>query len=121
MELFRRVEYWRPGLQLVVLTDPGAPLTPSAIADLTLLPISPGAAKQMKVSNWLTVPLSRRIGLWFTGPGPPSARDLISATRRFQQFGGTTIGWSVDDPIHDQPNATVVAPTVSAAKFPEKF
>jgi hypothetical protein len=75
----------------------------------------------MQAGGWLTVPLSRRVGLWFTGDRPPKEADLISATRRFQQLGGAAIGWANDDPVHDLPHATAVGPTVSAARFPVKF
>jgi biofilm PGA synthesis lipoprotein PgaB len=127
LDRFRAVEYSRPGLQLVVVIDRDSTLRPSPIADLVLLPIAPEpraverVAKRIQPDGSLTVPTSRRVGLWFTGNRPPKARDLISATRRFQREGGTVIGWAGDDPIHDLPNAKTVAPTVSASRFPVKF
>jgi hypothetical protein len=127
LEGFQAVESWRPNAQLAVVMEPGTTPVPSAIADLIFLPIAPDAhavaqaAKRMQTDNWLAVPASRRIGLWFTGGRPPSARDLISATRRFQTLGGTAIGWATDDPLRDLPKAKTVAPAVSASTFPEKF
>ena len=52
---------------------------------------------------------------------PPRERDLIRATRLYQRRGGTAIGWNVDDPIRNRPNAKAVQPTVSTATFPVKF
>jgi biofilm PGA synthesis lipoprotein PgaB len=127
LEAFRAFAPWRPNSQLAVVIEPDATPVPSAIADLTFQPIAPDAravaraAKRMQKGDWLTVPASRRVGLWFTGERPPSARSLISATRRFQTLGGTAIGWATDDPLRDLPEAKIVAPTVSAATFPEKF
>jgi hypothetical protein len=71
--------------------------------------------------GWLAPKVTRRVGLWFVGPKPPRERDLISATRLYQRRGGTAIGWSVDDPARDRPNAKTVQPTVSNATFPVQF
>ncbi|MFL6538148.1 MAG: poly-beta-1,6-N-acetyl-D-glucosamine N-deacetylase PgaB [Chthoniobacterales bacterium] len=127
LDAFRAVAYWRPNMQLAVVIEPDGTPLPSSIADLTFQPIAPDAravalaAKRMQTDNWLAVPASRRVGLWFTGELPPSAHALISATRRFQTLGGTAIGWASDDPLPDVPNAKIVAPTVSSSTFPEKF
>jgi len=127
LEAFRDVEFFRPGLQMALLLDSDASPQPAAIADITLVPIVPEpraaerVGKRMQNGGWLTVPASRRIGVWFVSDRPPKARDLISATRRFQRLGGTIIGWAADDPVRNLPEARAVAPTVSASRFPKKF
>jgi hypothetical protein len=128
LDTFRRVAYSRPGLRLALVGDANArTLQPSAIADATLYPIAlearaaERAGERMRSGGWLTVPSSRRIGLWFPGARPPDEDDLISATRRFQRLGGTIVGWEADDPVRDLPKAQTVGPTVSASSFPAKF
>ena len=126
-DAFRRVEYFRPGLQLIVARAAGARPRAGPFADLTLFSTSPSgraaerAGLQLRDAGWMQLPGSRRTGLWFTGERPAKARDLIAASRRFQALGGTAFGWEFDDPLRDLPNAKAVAPTVSASTFPVKF
>jgi hypothetical protein len=128
LDTFRSVAYYRPGLRLALVGDSNATdLRPSAIADATLYPTAPKSraaeriGERMQGGGWLTVPSSRRVGLWFAGARPPDADDLISATHRFQRLGGTIIGWEADDPVRDLPKAQSVGPTISASSFPAKF
>jgi biofilm PGA synthesis lipoprotein PgaB len=127
LSAFKTVEFHRPGLRLAVVGR-GAPSTgPSGLADLTLVPIAPNARavdrlnERLRGLGWLAPNSARRGGLWFVGAQPPRERDLNSATRLFQRRGGTVIGWAMDDPVRDRPNAKAVEPTVSASTFPVKF
>jgi hypothetical protein len=101
--------------------------SPAAIADITLVPIAPelrAAERAGKAHAKRRLAHGARfaaIGVWFVSDRPPKARDLISATRRFQRLGGTIIGWAADDPVRNLPEARAVAPTVSASRFPKKF
>jgi hypothetical protein len=124
---FKAVESFRPWLRLVVV-GPGEPATkPSGLADFTLVPIAPNTravdrlSTRLRELGWLAPNFARRGGLWFVGVQPPRERDLTSATRLFQRRGGTVIGWAMDDPLGDQPNAKAVAPTVSSSIFPVQF
>jgi peptidoglycan/xylan/chitin deacetylase (PgdA/CDA1 family) len=127
LETFRLVEYYRPNLELALVVGRESSLQPSAIAELTFLPIAPRTrmvdrvGQCLRAEGALTVPASRRVGLWFTGDQPPKGGGLVSATRHFQRVGGTAIGWAADDPERDLPSAAAVAPAVSAARFPVKF
>ena len=100
-------------------------LTPSSIADLTLIATSEipkQAARLVSRMKSATASdfLSRRLGVWIEGPNAPSSSDLIAVTRLFQKNGICTIGWS-DDMIADKPPAAVVARSVSASSFPIRF
>jgi peptidoglycan/xylan/chitin deacetylase (PgdA/CDA1 family) len=127
LSTFKVVEFYRPWLRLG-LVGPNSPTTgPSGLADVTLVSVAPntGAVRalsdRLRALGWLTPDFARRGGLWFVGPEPPRERDLIRATRLFQRRGGTAIGWAVDDPMRDRPNAKIVQPTVSNAVFPLQF
>ena len=127
LSAFKAVEFYRPWLRLV-LVGPATPSTrPSGLADFTLVPVAPNTRSVDRISErlrglgWLAPNFARRGGLWFVGAQPPRERDLNSATRLFQRRGGTVIGWAMDDPTGDRPNAKAVEPTVSAATFPVKF
>jgi len=127
LSTFKAVEFYRPWLRLG-LVGPDAPSTdPSVLADVTLVSVAPNVRAVSALSDrlhelgWLAPKVTRRVGLWFVGPKPPRERDLISATRLYQRRGGTAIGWSVDDPALDRPNAKAVQPTVSNATFPVQF
>lgn len=127
LSTFKVVEFYRPWLRLG-LVGPDAPSTdPSALADVTLVPIAPNVRAVSALSDrlhklgWLAPKVTRRVGLWFVGSEPPRERDLISATRLYQRRGGTAIGWAVDDPLRNRPNAKAVQPTVSNATFPVQF
>ena len=127
LRAFRIVELERPGLRLIVVADAEPPPLPSAIADLTLIPVAPKPravarlTKRLGAFGWLTPAVARRGGLWFASERPPAARDLNAATRIFQRQGGTALGWGADDPVRDAPKAKDAGPTVSAATFPVKF
>ncbi|MFZ1218386.1 MAG: poly-beta-1,6-N-acetyl-D-glucosamine N-deacetylase PgaB [Chthoniobacterales bacterium] len=127
LSTFKVVEFYRPWLRLG-LVGPDAPSTdPSALADVTLVSVAPNVRAVSALSDrlhqlgWLAPKVTRRVGLWFVGPEPPRERDLISATRLYQRRGGTAIGWAVDDPARNRPNAKAVQPTVSSATFPVQF
>jgi hypothetical protein len=127
LSTFKAVEYYRPWLRLA-LVGPDAPTTgPSGLADVTLVPVAANAravdrlTSRLRGLGWLAPNFARRGGLWFVGTQPPLERDLNGATRLFQRRGGTAIGWAMDDPIGDRPNAKAVEPTVSGATFPVKF
>jgi biofilm PGA synthesis lipoprotein PgaB len=127
LSAFEAIEFHRPGLRLAVV-GPDEPSTgPSGLADLTLIPIAPNAravdrlSERLRGLGWLSPNTARRGGLWFVGAQPPRERGLNNATRLFQRQGGTVIGWAMDDPVRDRPNAKAVESTVSASTFPVKF
>ncbi|MDI9239923.1 poly-beta-1,6-N-acetyl-D-glucosamine N-deacetylase PgaB [Lysobacter sp. LF1] len=117
LEAFRVAERARPELALYWLAPPTHRLDqPSALADVTLVPravnVPPGDIPP------LHVPLSRRIGVWWTLPSPADARVLVSAIRAYQIRGGTVFGWRPDDPAADMPMAAAVAPAFSSREAP---
>jgi len=117
----------RPRLKLALLADPGTPMKPSALADLTLFQVAPDPAATQRVVERFTAErppgnnVARRMGPWLAGPTPPSASELRSAMRRLQVAGGTVLGWCVDDVLADAPPAARVAPDVSSSTFPLRF
>jgi len=127
LQAYREVERARPRLKLALLAAADAPMRASAVADLTLFPVNPDRASAVRaVESFATdrapgANAARRIGLWLTGTSPPADTDLTFATRRLQVAGGTVIGWCPDDLLADAPNASRVAPAVSASTFPVKF
>jgi peptidoglycan/xylan/chitin deacetylase (PgdA/CDA1 family) len=127
LSAFKTYEYERPISMLIIVGDGAPNAAPSAIADLTLVPVAPRPrdvsrlVDRMSGLGWFIPSVARRGGLWFAGTAPPKERDLIKATRIFQRNGGTALGWSVDDLMHNLPKATVVEPTVSASSYPVKF
>ncbi len=66
LSAFRTVEFERPGLRLIVVADAEPPPLPSAIADLTLIPVAPKPravarlTKRLGAFGWLTCCTSRR-------------------------------------------------------------
>ena len=119
---FREVQRARPWASLTLVTD--KPGNGGSIADLTLQnisipadgqPLPSGSDQQIKETT------SRRSGIWLTGPTPPKAVLLRAATRRYQQLGGTALGWCPDYAVTDTPVAREVEPDVSAATFPVRF
>lgn len=127
LQAFHEVERARPQLRLALLAPPGAPMRPSAIADLTLVAsdadrVSALAAVEAFASDRPAgLNPARRMGLWLAGTTPPAAADLGLAVRRLQVAGGTVVGWCPDDAAADLPPAWQVAPDASAATFPILF
>jgi len=121
LEAFRILDAARPGLRLAIFDDR---LRASGIADVTFVRAAPARDDIQRVAAAYTraqplpKPASRRVGVWFDGPEPPSAAALDEATRAFQVRGGTAVGWCPDDPLKDLPDAAAVAPGVSSATFP---
>ena len=119
---FREVQRARPWASLTLVTD--KPGNGSSIADLMLQNISIPADGQPLPSGSdqkIKETTSRRSGIWLTGPTPPKAEMLRAATRRYQQLGGTALGWCPDYAVTDTPVAREVEPDVSAATFPVRF
>jgi len=127
LQSFREAANARPRLKLALLAEPGAPMTPSALADLTLFQVAPDAASTRRaVERFATERppgnnVARRMGPWLAGPTPPAAPELRSAMRRLQVAGGTVLGWCADDVLADSPPAMQVAPDVSSSTFPLRF
>lgn len=127
LQAFREVERARPRLKLALLAAPGSPMTPSAVADLTLFPAGTDSASSLAaVEAFATTRApglnpTRRIGLWLAGATPPAAAELTLPMRRLQVAGGTVLGWCPDDALADVPDATRTAPATSAATFPIRF
>ena len=127
LRAFEEVQRARPQLELLLLAAPGAPMVPSAVADLTLIPANADRASALQtVETFATTHAPgrnpvRRIGLWLHSATPPAAPDLSLAMRRLQVAGGTVLGWCPDDALADAPAAAQVAPATSAATFPIRF
>ena len=127
LSAFKAVQYYQPGLSLAVVGPSTPSAGPSGVADITFVPVTPNPSavrrltERLRGLGWLDPISRRRVGLWFIGTEPPPERDLIRATRLFQRRGGAVIGWAMDDPVHDRPNAKAVEPAVSASTFPVKF
>lgn len=122
LQAFRAVQYFRPWASLIVKID--GPATPGRIADLTLqqIPITEaGTAITHETAFKPGDDNARRTGIWLTGPTPPSSPVLRTTARRYQQFGGTALGWCPDSAVADLPSALEVAPDVSASTFPVIF
>lgn len=127
LQAFSAVEDSRPNLQLIVLSGPDPSSGPSAIADLTLIPVTASPRTVIRLSSrletlgWLAPETARRVGLWFTAEHPLNASQLEASARAFQRRGGTAFGWNKDDPVGNRPKAAKAGRTVSAATFPVKF
>lgn len=117
LEAFRTAERARPELALYWLAPPTHRLDqPSALADVTLVP-RPVDSPPDDIPI-LDVPLSRRIGIWWSLPSPADARMLVSSVRAYQMRGGTVFGWQPDDAASDMPKAAVIAPAFSSRDAP---
>lgn len=132
MQSFGEVLLARPWTGLTLLIDApaaGNPGRPGRLADLTLIRADAAAYSAQKAAApfdslayaKIQTITSRRSGLWFASPAPPPAAVLSAATRRFQQLGGSAIGWCADAPVANLPVAAEAAPGVSAATFPVRF
>jgi biofilm PGA synthesis lipoprotein PgaB len=127
LKAFREIEFWRPGLEMIVVGGECPAGGPSGIADLTLIPHTPGLwatprmASKLRKMGWFDAENFRRGGLWFLSRAPLSAARLEGAARAFQSQGGTAFGWAVDDPVGDRPKASEAGKAVSASTFPIKF
>ena len=127
LQAFREVERARPRLRLALLAPADAPMTPSAVADLTLFPAGANRAASLQaVETFATTRApglnpTRRIGLWLTSAAPADVQALSVAMHRLQVAGGTVLGWCPDDAVADAPEALRLAPATSAATFPIKF
>ena len=127
LQAFREAANARPRLKLALLAEPGAPMTPSALADLTLFQVAPDPASTRRVVERFATErppgnnVARRMGPWLAGPTPPAAPELRSAMRGLQVAGGTVLGWCADDVLADSPPAMQVAPDVSSSTFPLRF
>ena len=127
LHAFREVERARPQLKLALLAPSGAPMRPSAVADLSVIATRADRASALSAVEAFAatrpsgLDAARRTGLWLTGPTPPSAADLALAVRRLQVAGGTVVGWCPDDAAADLPPTRQVAPDASAATFPILF
>ena len=122
LRAFLAAEAERPGMELIWLAPALHPLDrPSSFAEVTLVPRSLDDIHAQPVQDSEFDPASaRRVGLWWTGVAPLRGRDLAAATRTFQLRGGTIVGWSPDDPLLDRPESRIVAPHISAARFPAR-
>ncbi len=138
MQSFRETQRSRPWMNLALLIDlpgnvagnvAGDPDNLGKLADLTLIRADAATySAQNAAAPFDTLAhakaqtiTSRRSGLWFASPAPPPAAVLSAATRRFQQLGGSAIGWCADAPVANLPVAAEAAPGVSAATFPVRF
>ena len=122
IQAFREVQRFRPWANLTLVTD--QPHRTSGIADLALqnigIPVD-GNSPILDSDQKLQQTVSRRSGIWLTGQIPPAADNLRAITRRYQQLGGTALGWCPDAAVADLPAAREIEPDVSAATFPVRF
>jgi len=118
LHAFRAAARMRPGLQAYWLAPAGHSIAqPSALADVTLLP------RELEARHGADAPpatLSRRVGLLLRVPdtSAASASALARAAREFQIDGGTVIAWGPDDALGSPDSARVIAPQLSARRFP---
>lgn len=122
LQSFREVQRHRPWASLTLVSDDA--VTTSRIADLSLQNIRITAeARSPLLTNdqKLMATAGRRSGLWLSGETPPSPATLRETMRRYQQLGGTTLGWCPDSPVSDLPGASDIAADVSASTFPVSF
>jgi peptidoglycan/xylan/chitin deacetylase (PgdA/CDA1 family) len=122
LQAFREVQHHRPWASLTLVNDDA--VTTSRIADLTLQSIripADGNAPVLTNIQKLRETAGRRSGLWLTGENPPAAQTLRDTIRRYQQLGGTTMGWCPDSPVSDLPAAGDIAADLSASTFPVSF
>jgi peptidoglycan/xylan/chitin deacetylase (PgdA/CDA1 family) len=118
MQAFHVAELERPDLELYWLAPDTRSLDrPSGIAELTLVPRDLDAPPGDGAPR-LEVPLSRRVGLWWTQQSPPNSSSIARAARAFQIRGGTAFGWRPDDPMANAPRTDLVAPAFSAREAP---
>jgi len=119
---FREVQRYRPWASLTLVTD--EPEQSSSIADLVLqnirMPVD-GKSTLLDSDRKLRETISRRSGIWLTGHAPPASEMLRTTARKYQQLGGTAMGWCPDSAVADLPPAREVEPDVSAATFPVRF
>jgi hypothetical protein len=121
---FHEVERARPRLRLSLKAAPGAPPTPSALADLTWFATPADAASAAARVQAITtqrpagINPARRTGLWLADAQPPADSALGATVRALQVGGGTVAGWCPDVLATDTPAAARVAPDVSASRFP---
>jgi len=122
MQVFYAASAAHPGLKLFWLAPPDHDLTrPSALAELTLLPLRLDGAGALPPQAERLIPGSvaaRRTGLWWEASETVDAAALIEAVRAYQRHGGTSVLWHPQDLLRDQPPAARLAPVVSARSFP---
>jgi peptidoglycan/xylan/chitin deacetylase (PgdA/CDA1 family) len=124
LQAFHEVERARPRLRLALLAGPDAPVTPSALADLTWFAVPADAAtardraQPIRAQRPPGINPARRSGLWRAGNLPPLADELGATVRAMQVGGGTAFGWCPDELATDHPAAARAAPDVSASRFP---
>lgn len=123
LRAFFAFESVRPEDRLLTLA-PSVGDTPSAIADLTLVKVPLDEkpfrelVERMAAKGWLGPDRRYSCGVWIRSEKPPSPSALSVDVRLFQRRGGVAFGWERDDPVADEPKAALVAPSVSAARFP---
>jgi len=119
---FREVQRFRPWANLTLVTD--EPEQTSGIADLTLQNVqipADGKSPILSSDQKLRETVSRRSGIWLTGQTPPTPDMLRATSRRYQQLGGTALGWCPDSAVADLPVAREIEPDVSSSTFPVRF
>jgi hypothetical protein len=118
---FREVQRFRPWSSLTLVTN--EPSRNSAIADLALqnIRIPADGKSPLLYSGRIQETVSRRSGIWLTGQTPPAPDMLRAASRRYQQLGGTALGWCPDSAVADLPLAREIEPDISASTFPVRF
>lgn len=122
LQAFREVQRHRPWASLTLVSEDA--VTNSRIADLSLQIVripADGNSPALTSAQKLGETAGRRSGLWLTGENPPAAQTLRDTMRRYQQLGGTTLGWCPDSPVADSPAAGDIAADVSASTFPVSF
>lgn len=122
LQAFREVQRHRPWASLTLVSEDA--ITNSRIADLSLQNVripADGNSQTLSNAQKLGETAGRRSGLWLTGENPPAAQTLRDTIRRYQQLGGTTLGWCPDSPVSDLPAAGDIAADVSASTFPVSF
>jgi len=122
IQAFREIQRYRPWASLTLVTD--EPEKSSSIADLVLqniqIPVD-GKSPILSSNQKLRETVSRRSGIWLTGQTPPTPDMLRATSRRYQQLGGTALGWCPDSAVADLPVAREIEPDVSASTFPVRF
>jgi biofilm PGA synthesis lipoprotein PgaB len=85
---------------------------PSALADFTWVRTPPSEVPRLLRG----AKQSRQHGVWLNGA--VSEQELMRRAREAGAAGVSGLGWDVDDSLTDTPRAAIVAPAVSAARFP---
>lgn len=122
LQAFREVQQHRPWASLTLVGDDV--VSDSPVADLSLLNIRiPQDSRQAVLPNdqRLRETAGRRSGLWLTGEAPPAAEAIRDTMRRYQQLGGTTLGWCPDSQVTDRPAADDISADISSSTFPVSF